>query len=149
VDAALTAEVKPPTEMPTSRWPPIAAPADDALFLARIQLASRWFETVADGAIPTDATSLARRERLTANFSKAGPLIGTRTRRDLECRQLQDLLRDLPAEIELAAAELADLSQTTSRGSRREQLRHWKCALALVDPRQNDHLSMASVAALN
>lgn len=68
VDAALTAEVKLPTETPTSLWPAIVAPADDALFISRIQLASHWFETVADGAIPTDATSLARRERLTVQI---------------------------------------------------------------------------------
>ncbi len=149
VDAALVSEIKAPSDAPTSRWPKIAAPADDSLFRARMQLARRWFETITAGTTPPESASLARRERLTANSSKTGPIIGARALRDLECRQLQDLLRDLPSEIELAAGELSDLSNPAARDSRRTQLRHWKAALSLIDPRQNDHLSMASVAMLN
>lgn len=149
VDVALATEIKLPNEAPASRWTVLASPADDELFVTRVRLAYRWFDTVSAGAVPADATSLARRERLTASTGNATPIIGTRARRDLECRQLQDLLRDLPSEIELAAAELGDLSQAGSRQSRREQLWRWKETLALVDPRQNDHLSLAAIATLN
>jgi hypothetical protein len=149
IDAALIAEVKPPAATPAFRWPKIASMPDDSLFAARMQLARRWFEMLTSGTAPAGSTNLARRDRLTSNTSKTGPIVGARALRDLECRQLQDLLRDLPSEIELAAAELADLSNPASRDSHRAQLRRWKGVLSLIDPRQNDHLSMTSVAALN
>ncbi len=138
IDATLASEVRTAEQPSPSESPTIASIADSPNLARRAALVGRMCEI----SFPDTTNSQLRAfvqvsDSLGSGSASEFAALSPRERRDLLADRLQDLVRNLPAEIIRGVESNADVSSPSNRAARLARLHSLGRALRTVDPRQD------------